>query len=67
MSLDQPIPEEYREALGDHLEIQSYQERLLFVKRRLGLMKHRALAQATSSSLPNLPMSMDVSPLEEGR
>eukprot|EP00969_Alexandrium_andersonii_P276734 12231795-Alexandrium_andersonii.AAC.1 len=51
-SLEQLLPGEFRRALGDELELQSYTERLLFVKRRLGLEKHRALAQAASSEAP---------------
>eukprot|EP00969_Alexandrium_andersonii_P236159 10426140-Alexandrium_andersonii.AAC.1 len=43
------------------MELQTYQERLLFVKRRLGLGKHRALAQAASG---DAPVSMEVGALE---
>eukprot|EP00969_Alexandrium_andersonii_P039068 1712888-Alexandrium_andersonii.AAC.1 len=43
------------------MELQSYGERLLFIKRRLGLEKHRALAQAASS---DAPVSMEVGALE---
>eukprot|EP00975_Prorocentrum_lima_P055303 11598211-Prorocentrum_lima.AAC.1 len=60
-SLDQLLPEDFRKALDDKMELQSYNERLLFVKRRLGLEKHRALAQAASS---DAPVSMDVGALE---
>eukprot|EP00969_Alexandrium_andersonii_P124660 5510185-Alexandrium_andersonii.AAC.1 len=44
----------------DELELQSYTERLLFVECRLGLEKHRALAQAASEA----PMGMEVGALE---
>eukprot|EP00969_Alexandrium_andersonii_P182038 8044435-Alexandrium_andersonii.AAC.1 len=40
---------------------QTYQERLLFIKRCLGLEKHRALAQAASG---DAPASMEVGALE---
>eukprot|EP00969_Alexandrium_andersonii_P295397 13057324-Alexandrium_andersonii.AAC.1 len=46
---------------GDELELQSYSERLLFAKRRLGLEKSRALAQAASS---DAPIGKDVGALE---
>eukprot|EP00969_Alexandrium_andersonii_P166870 7374337-Alexandrium_andersonii.AAC.1 len=62
-SLDQLLPGDFRRALGDKLELQSYSEQLLFVKRRLGLEKHRALAQAASS---DAPIGMDVGALEPG-
>eukprot|EP00969_Alexandrium_andersonii_P007299 318145-Alexandrium_andersonii.AAC.1 len=48
-SLDHLLPDDFRRALDDKLELQSYQERLLFTTRRLGLEKHRALAQAASA------------------
>eukprot|EP00969_Alexandrium_andersonii_P365565 15466526-Alexandrium_andersonii.AAC.1 len=48
-SLDQLLPDDFRWALADKVELQSCAERLLFVTRRLGLEKHRALAQAASS------------------
>eukprot|EP00969_Alexandrium_andersonii_P243000 10734334-Alexandrium_andersonii.AAC.1 len=51
-SLDQWLPDDFRRALDDKLELQSYSEGLLFVKRRLGLETHRALAQAASSDAP---------------
>eukprot|EP00969_Alexandrium_andersonii_P070882 3129816-Alexandrium_andersonii.AAC.1 len=51
-SLGQLLPGDFRRALGDKLEVQSYSERFLFVKRRLGREKHRALAQAASSDAP---------------
>ena len=60
-SLDQLLPEDFRRALDDKLELQSYSERLLFVKRRLGLEKHRALAQETNA---DAPVSMEVGALE---
>ena len=44
-------------ALDDKPELQSYSQRLAFVKRRLGLAKHRALAQSTGS---DAPVSMEV-------
>eukprot|EP00969_Alexandrium_andersonii_P180304 7969195-Alexandrium_andersonii.AAC.1 len=44
-SLGQLLPDEFRRALGDKLE-------LLFAKRRLGLEKHRALALAAFSDAP---------------
>eukprot|EP00969_Alexandrium_andersonii_P294625 13023032-Alexandrium_andersonii.AAC.1 len=43
------------------MELQNYNERLLFVKRRLGLERHRALAQAASS---DAPVSVEVGVLE---
>eukprot|EP00974_Lingulodinium_polyedra_P021716 2098262-Lingulodinium_polyedra.AAC.1 len=46
LSLDELIPEDYHQALDDKPELVSYAERIQFVKRRLGLIKHRALAQA---------------------
>eukprot|EP00969_Alexandrium_andersonii_P321692 14213638-Alexandrium_andersonii.AAC.1 len=60
-SLDQLLPEEFRWALGDQLELLSCAGRLLFVTRRLGLEKHRALAQAASAEAP---VSMEVGALE---
>eukprot|EP00969_Alexandrium_andersonii_P230624 10184590-Alexandrium_andersonii.AAC.1 len=51
-SLGQLRPEDFRKGLGDKLELQSYSERLLVFKRRLGLEKQRALAQAASSEAP---------------
>eukprot|EP00969_Alexandrium_andersonii_P210972 9317644-Alexandrium_andersonii.AAC.1 len=51
-SRDQLLRDDFRRALGDKLELQSYDERLPFVKRRLGLDKHRALAQAASAKAP---------------
>ena len=51
-SLDQLIPDDYKHALDDHMEVQSYRERLQFVKRRLGLEKQKALAQAAASGGP---------------
>eukprot|EP00969_Alexandrium_andersonii_P336604 14878932-Alexandrium_andersonii.AAC.1 len=60
-SVDQLLPDDFWRALGDKLELQSYAERLLSVKRRLGLEKHRALAQATSAEAP---VSMEVGALE---
>eukprot|EP00969_Alexandrium_andersonii_P309840 13693392-Alexandrium_andersonii.AAC.1 len=36
---------------GDKLELRAYAGRLLFVKRRSGLEKRRALAQAASACL----------------
>eukprot|EP00969_Alexandrium_andersonii_P019100 834269-Alexandrium_andersonii.AAC.1 len=60
-SLDQLLPDDFRRALDDKLELQSYSERLLFVKRRLGLEKHRALAQAASAEAL---VSMEVGALE---
>eukprot|EP00969_Alexandrium_andersonii_P216781 9574773-Alexandrium_andersonii.AAC.1 len=44
-ALDQLLPDDFRRALGDKLELQTFAERALFVKRRLWLEKHRALAQ----------------------
>ena len=64
-SLDQLVPEDYRQALDDHLELKTYSERLLFVKRKLGLLKHRALARV-ASTLPGAEAAMDGSPVEEG-
>eukprot|EP00969_Alexandrium_andersonii_P276765 12233358-Alexandrium_andersonii.AAC.1 len=60
-SFDQPLPGNFRQALGDKLELQSYAERLLFAKPRLGLEKHRALAQAASAEAP---VGMEVGALE---
>eukprot|EP00969_Alexandrium_andersonii_P008416 366872-Alexandrium_andersonii.AAC.1 len=60
-SLDQLLPDDFRRALGNELELQSYSEHLLFVKRRFGLEKHRALAQAASAEAP---ASMEVGALE---
>ena len=40
---------DFKRALGDHLELQSYPERLPFVRRRLGLEKQNALAQAVTA------------------
>eukprot|EP00969_Alexandrium_andersonii_P330734 14617804-Alexandrium_andersonii.AAC.1 len=54
-SLGQLPPEGFRRALGDKLH---------FVKRRLGLEKHRTLAQAASS---DAPLSVDVGALEPER
>eukprot|EP00969_Alexandrium_andersonii_P174757 7727972-Alexandrium_andersonii.AAC.1 len=51
-SLDPWPPDDFRRAPGYKLELQSYSERLLFVKRRPGLEKHRALALAASSDAP---------------
>eukprot|EP00969_Alexandrium_andersonii_P240603 10622084-Alexandrium_andersonii.AAC.1 len=51
-SLDQLLPDDFRKALDDKLELQTYRERLLFIKRRLGLEKHRAVAQAASADAP---------------
>eukprot|EP00969_Alexandrium_andersonii_P296602 13106437-Alexandrium_andersonii.AAC.1 len=51
-SLDQLLPGDFRKALVDKLELQTYQERLLFIQRRLGLEKHRALAQAAPADAP---------------
>eukprot|EP00969_Alexandrium_andersonii_P083318 3676099-Alexandrium_andersonii.AAC.1 len=41
------MPDDFRRALGDKLELQT-----LFVKRRLGLEKHRALAQEPTVGAP---------------
>eukprot|EP00969_Alexandrium_andersonii_P346872 15335036-Alexandrium_andersonii.AAC.1 len=60
-SLGQLLPDDFRKALDDKLELQSYSERLLFIKRRLGLEKHRALARAASA---DAPVSMEVGALE---
>eukprot|EP00969_Alexandrium_andersonii_P180534 7978871-Alexandrium_andersonii.AAC.1 len=60
-SLDQVLPDDFRQALDDKMELQSYNERLLFIKKRLGLEKHRALAQAASA---DAPVSMEVGALE---
>ena len=43
------IPEEVKVALDDKPEHPSFASRLAIVKRRLGMEKHRALAQLTSS------------------
>eukprot|EP00969_Alexandrium_andersonii_P291104 12868693-Alexandrium_andersonii.AAC.1 len=51
-SSGQLLPDDFRKALDDKLELQSYQERLLSIKRWLGLEKHRALAQAASADAP---------------
>eukprot|EP00969_Alexandrium_andersonii_P100387 4428560-Alexandrium_andersonii.AAC.1 len=51
-ALGQLLPDDFRKALGGKLELQTCQERLLFIKRRLGLEKHRALAQAVSADAP---------------
>eukprot|EP00969_Alexandrium_andersonii_P080368 3542321-Alexandrium_andersonii.AAC.1 len=60
-SLDQVLPGDFQRALGDKLELQSYAERLFFVKRRLGLEKRRALAQA---AFAEAPVGMEVGALE---
>eukprot|EP00969_Alexandrium_andersonii_P335138 14810994-Alexandrium_andersonii.AAC.1 len=39
------LPDDVRRALGDKLEPRTFSERLQFAKCRLGLEKHRALAQ----------------------
>ena len=49
-ALDALTPENLRAALGDHPELQTYQQRRGFVERRLGMVKHRALAQLTSQT-----------------
>ena len=59
-ALSQP-EEECKVALDDKPEHQSITSRLAFVKRRLGMEKHRALAQLTSSQAP---VSMDVGNLD---
>ena len=51
------MPEEYTAAFGDHLELQTYQQRLAFVKRKLGLVKQRALAQSAGAEGP-VPMGV---------
>eukprot|EP00969_Alexandrium_andersonii_P338137 14943614-Alexandrium_andersonii.AAC.1 len=60
-SLDQLLPGDFQRVLGDKPELQSYAKCLLLVERRLGLEKHRALAQAASSEAP---VSMGVGALE---
>eukprot|EP00969_Alexandrium_andersonii_P193833 8562061-Alexandrium_andersonii.AAC.1 len=51
-SLGQLLPDDFRLALDDTLELVSCRGRLLFVKRRPGLEKHRPLAQAAPSDAP---------------
>ena len=69
-SVDHLIPEEFERALDDHLDLQTYAQRINFVKRRLGLEKHRALAQLTGSDAPVAMeignLSMRGSPEEDG-
>ena len=60
-SLGALIPEEVKVALDDKPELQTFASRLAFVKRRLGMEKHRALAQLTHSQAP---VSMDVGNLD---
>eukprot|EP00969_Alexandrium_andersonii_P208341 9202085-Alexandrium_andersonii.AAC.1 len=45
-------PDEFRRALDDQLELQRHAERLQFVKRKLGLEKHCALAQEAAVGAP---------------
>ena len=52
-ALDQLLPEEYRKALEDRYELETYTERLRWVKRRLESSKHRAMAQATATAGPS--------------
>eukprot|EP00969_Alexandrium_andersonii_P232973 10285960-Alexandrium_andersonii.AAC.1 len=51
-ALDHLLPDEFRRALDDKLDLQSFTERLHFVKRRLGLGKRRALAQGAAVGAP---------------
>ena len=54
--------EGFKKALGDHLEMQTHQERLQFARRRLGL-EQPALAQAVTT---DAPASMDLGNLGLG-
>ena len=61
-SLDALLPPDYGHSLGDKPELVGYSERLQFVKRRLGLSKHRALAHA---AVTGGTTAMDVGVLAE--
>ena len=63
-TLDQLIPEDYRQSLDDHFELTTYAERLSFVKRKLGAAQHRALARSAAAN-PEAPVAMDVSLLTD--
>ena len=51
-ALDQLIPDDYRQALDEKMDLVTYAQRLQYVKTRLGLIKHRQLAQAVDGAQP---------------
>ena len=63
-ALDQLIPEEYRAALDDKLDLSTYLERLNFVRHRLNLIQGRDLAAARHQQ-PRTSGPMDINALEE--
>ena len=59
--MDQLIPDDYRQALDEKMDLVTYAQRVQYVETRLGLIKHRQLAQAVQGA-PDLPY---VAALEE--
>ena len=49
--------------MDDHLDLQTYPERLQFVRRKLGLEKQKPLAQAVATEAP---VGMDLGNLDLG-